>query len=54
MIGSISPVFIGYIGDIGGLRIGFFYLVPVLLISGIPIALLYSKRIYVPSSDKPS
>ncbi len=54
VLGSISPVVIGYVGDIGGLRLGFLYLVFVLLISGIPIALLYSRRIYTPSSDPPS
>jgi len=51
MLGSLSPVAIGYIGDIGGLRLGFLYLVGVLLISAIPIALLYSKRIYLSTSD---
>ena len=51
LLGSISPVVIGYIGDIGGLRTGFLYLVVVLLISGIPIALLYSKRVYLPKSN---
>lgn len=51
MLGALSPVAIGYIGDVGGLRLGFLYLVGVLLISGIPIVLLYSKRIYMSTSD---
>lgn len=52
VLGAAAPVVIGYIGDIAGLRTGFLYLVLVLLISGIPIALLYSKRVYMPSSTQ--
>ena len=52
VLGAAAPVVIGYIGDIAGLRTGFLYLVLVLLLSGIPIALLYSKRVYMPSSNQ--
>lgn len=51
LVGSTSPVIVGYIGDVAGLRAGFWLLAVVTLLSAIPIVLLMSNRIYVGIDD---
>ena len=45
--GSISPIIVGYIGDIGGLKMSFSIISIFIAVSVIPLFLLYSKKIYV-------
>lgn len=47
VIGSISPVVVGYIGDVAGLQQAFALLALVTVLSAIPIALLLSPRVYL-------
>lgn len=47
LISSASPVLIGYIGDQAGLRPAFGLLAVATVLSAIPIALLFSDRVYV-------
>lgn len=47
LLGTIAPVVVGYIGDVASLRQGFQLLAVVTFVSIIPIALLFSNRVYV-------
>ena len=47
VIGSISPVLVGYIGDVAGLQQAFAVLAAVTVVSAVPIALLLSGRVYL-------
>jgi MFS family permease len=47
VIGSVSPVIVGYIGDTAGLQQAFAMLAAVTVLSAIPIALLLSPRVYL-------
>lgn len=46
--GALSPIVIGYIAEISGIRLGFQYLALTTLLSAVAVAFLYSDRIYVP------
>ena len=46
VIGSISPALVGYIGEVAGLQEAFKLLAVVTLLSMVPIASLYSARVY--------
>ncbi|MFB6097397.1 MAG: MFS transporter [Haloferacaceae archaeon] len=47
VIGSVSPVLVGYIGDTAGLQQAFAILAAVTVLSAVPIALLLSPRVYL-------
>lgn len=47
LLGAVAPVVVGYIGDVASLRQGFQLLAVITLISIVPIAILYSDRVYV-------
>lgn len=47
LLGAVAPVVVGYIGDVASLRDGFQLLAAMTVISLVPIAVLYSDRIYV-------
>jgi MFS family permease len=47
VIGSASPVIVGYIGDTAGLQQAFGVLAAMTVLSAIPIALLLSPRVYL-------
>jgi len=47
VIGSFSPVVIGYIGDVAGVQSSFRYLALATLLSGIAVVLLFSERVYL-------
>lgn len=47
VIGSASPVIVGYIGDTAGLQQAFGMLAAMTVLSAIPIALLLSPRVYL-------
>lgn len=46
VISSVSPAFIGHIGDVAGLRPAFLLLAGLTLASMVPIALLFSDQVY--------
>lgn len=46
VIGSVSPVIVGYIGEVSGLQQAFALLAAVTVLSAVPIALLLSPRVY--------
>ena len=46
VIGSVSPVIVGYIGEVSGLQQAFALLAAVTVLSAVPIALLLSRRVY--------
>ena len=48
---TASPVAVGYIADVAGLRVVFFVLAGVVLLSAIPVALLLSDRVYLPTRE---
>lgn len=50
VIGSVSPVLIGYIGEVAGLQEAFKLLAVVTVVSMLPIAMLFSDRIYLGGS----
>lgn len=50
---GVSPVVIGLVGDLSGLRTAFAIIAAVLFLSTIPIALLFSDRIYRADLDAP-
>jgi MFS family permease len=57
VVGSVSPVFIGYVGEVAGLQQAFGILAVVTVVSALPIALLLSERVYrrtPPSETDPS
>lgn len=54
VIGSISPVVVGYIGDTAGLQQAFALLAAVTVLSAIPIALLLSPRVYLRKTQRAS
>ena len=47
VIGSFSPVVIGYIGDVVSVQSSFRYLALATLLSGIAVVLLFSERVYL-------
>lgn len=53
VIGSVSPVFIGYLGEVAGLQSAFQLLAVVTVLSMVPIASLFSDRVYL-ASPRPS
>ena len=48
LFGSASPIIVGYVGDIGGLRTAFAIIAVFIALSALPLFLLYSKNIYLP------
>jgi MFS family permease len=46
VIGSASPVIVGYVGELAGLQQAFALLAGVTVLSAVPIALLLSPRVY--------
>lgn len=53
VIGSASPVIVGYIGEIAGLQQAFALLAGVTVLSAVPIALLLSPRVYCRHPPEP-
>jgi MFS family permease len=51
LFGSVSPILVGYIGDVGGLRTAFAIMSIFIALSVLPLFLLYSKNIYLPSKS---
>ncbi len=51
LFGSVSPILVGYIGDVGGLRPAFAIMSIFIALSVLPLFLLYSKNIYLPSKS---
>jgi len=51
LFGSVSPILVGYVGDVGGLRIAFAIMSIFIALSVLPLFLLYSKNIYLPSKS---
>ncbi len=51
LFGSVSPILVGYIGDVGGLRTAFGIMSIFIALSVLPLFLLYSKNIYLPSKS---
>lgn len=47
LVSAVSPVVIGYIGEVVGLRQAFAVLTVAIVVSAIPIALLFSCRVYL-------
>lgn len=52
LLGSFTPIVIGYIADTSGIRESFQYLGLGALLAAVTIALLYSDRIYVPTNSE--
>ena len=48
LFGSASPIIVGYVGDVGGLRTAFAIIAIFIALSALPLFLLYSKNIYLP------
>lgn len=51
LVSAASPVIIGYIGEVTGLRHAFVILSVAIVVSAIPIALLFSGRVYLQSDQ---
>jgi MFS family permease len=51
LFGSVSPILVGYIGDVSGLRTAFGIMSIFIVLSVLPLFLLYSKNIYLPSKS---
>jgi MFS family permease len=51
LVSAASPVIIGYIGEVAGLREAFVVLSVAIVVSAIPIALLFSGRVYLQSEQ---
>ncbi len=51
LFGSISPIIVGYVGDVGGLRSAFAIIAIFIALSALPLFLLYSKNVYLPSNS---
>jgi MFS family permease len=49
LMGAVSPVVVGYIGDTAGIAQGFKYLGLIALLAGLPILLLFDERFHVPN-----
>ncbi|MFB6160416.1 MAG: MFS transporter [Haloferacaceae archaeon] len=47
LVSAASPPAVGYVGDVAGLRTGFALVAALILLSGVPVALLLSDRVYV-------
>jgi MFS family permease len=47
LVSAAAPPVVGYVGDVAGLRTGFVLVGGVILLSGVPVALLLSERVYV-------
>lgn len=47
VVAAFSPVLVGYIGDVAGLRLAFAVLGFSALLSAVPVALLLSRRVYL-------
>ena len=49
---SVAPPVVGYVGDVAGLRTAFLLLSGVVLLAAVPILLLGSDRVYLPSGPR--
>lgn len=47
LLGAVTPVVIGYVGDVVSLRRGFQFLAVMTFVALVPIVLLYSDRVYL-------
>lgn len=51
LLSSASPAVVGYIGDVAGLRRAFLLVAGLVVLSGVPIALLLSEKVYVDARE---